>query len=480
MPSARKLSWEEQAKNLELRATECKQKAQRKFIDCVLDKNPHVLNEIVAKIHALGFSEESAAQTPNAKSLQRAATDNRKSSKTKPAIADRDEDPAVVLTPYHRLDACSVAFLIDNVLAHCEPGAMSQPNLKRLMARGRAAQNREVLLELVQFSTGLLPDTALSGKLATLQSFKHFCVERHLARGRRTRDLQLPPTWQTDGVYRIGKISEEFIEVKHGFSEFAILISRRNAPAVEKESDYTLLYNFSELRAALANSHDQEKVVLLYPLFPNAGPTPASTLALQDDQTALPPKKKSAWRSAMVRRQAQLALALVALTQQTMLLVSLTPRWVVHRSRRTKNAKPLRWATARRLWRPLIFRCPPPRARPSRTLLESGELGLAGARPHGRDEGLCGLIRAGFARATLNARGRPTMLQLSLVVLTPRPLAVVLFGFSRSAAACIGDGSLNVVSAPLRLREKVESKSIAQQAIRKTVDASTRCLSSLL
>lgn len=292
MPSARKLSWEEQAKNLELRATECKQKAQRKFIDCVLDKNPHVLNEIVAKIHALGFSEESAAQTPNAKSLQRAATDNRKSSKTKPAIADRDEDPAVVLTPYHRLDACSVAFLIDNVLAHCEPGAMSQPNLKRLMARGRAAQNREVLLELVQFSTGLLPDTALSGKLATLQSFKHFCVERHLARGRRTRDLQLPPTWQTDGVYRIGKISEEFIEVKHGFSEFAILISRRNAPAVEKESDYTLLYNFSELRAALANSHDQEKVVLLYPLFPNAGPTPASTLSLQDDQTALPPKKK--------------------------------------------------------------------------------------------------------------------------------------------------------------------------------------------
>lgn len=271
MPSSRWLSLEEQAKILELRATECKQKAQRKFVNDILEKHPHVLSEIVAKIQALGFSESSIDQSPCAKSLQRAAANKRKGCKANLAMTD-GVDIALIVTPYRRLDACSTAFLIENVLAHCEPAAMSEANFKRFLAGGMAMRNRELLLEIVEFSTGLPQDTPLSGKLATLVAFKQLCLERHLARGRRTRDLPLPPTWQKHGIYEIQKIADEFIEIKHRFLERTVRLSASDAPAVADECDYTLLFNFSELRCALADSKDHDQFVLLYPLFQHSGP----------------------------------------------------------------------------------------------------------------------------------------------------------------------------------------------------------------
>ena len=287
MPAQRKLTWEEQAKNLELRATECKQKAQRKFINAVLDKNPQVLNEIVAKIQALGFTEETVTQSPGAKSLQRAAVDKRKNTSSKLAI--RDEGPPILVTPYHRMDACSVNFLIDSILSHCEPNAMSQPNLKRHTARGKALQNRELLLELVEFSTGLLPDTPLSGKLATVGGLKEYCLMRHQARGRRTRDLSLPPVWEEAGIYSLELLGDNIVMVRERFSCVQVQINVDTTPALRGVDDLTIVYNFSESRAALASTKDLDKFVLLHPLV---RPTVDAMIDLKDAVLTPPTKKQ--------------------------------------------------------------------------------------------------------------------------------------------------------------------------------------------
>ena len=235
--------------------------------------------------------EQTVAQSPAAKSLERIATENRKAS-NKSKLAITDKNGAMVVTPYRRMDACSVAFLMESVLAQCEPNAMSQPNLKRLMARGKAVQNREVPLELVEFSTGLLPDTPLSGKLATLSGFKEHCLMRHQARGRRAQDLALPPVWAEAGVYKIENISEHVVAIKDRFSEAQVKINAETTAALRDAEDLTIVYNFSESRAALADAQDSEKFVLLHPLFRPRVDAKVAPVALQDGATTPPTKKR--------------------------------------------------------------------------------------------------------------------------------------------------------------------------------------------
>lgn len=202
-------------------------------------------------------------------SLQQAAVDKRKSgaSSNTPVVQADVQDSGsngasptnkANETPYHRIDACSVSFLMEHILEFCEPGTLSVPNLRRMLTRGKAQANKEVMQKLVEMVTGMSPDTALSGKLADLQNFKAYCKSCHEARGRRGRDLTLPPNWQEDGIYSIAEVRSSGVVVHHKFTGAVAMIELDKVPPFKCLQDLYINANWSETRATISSTRDEQ------------------------------------------------------------------------------------------------------------------------------------------------------------------------------------------------------------------------------
>ena len=112
---------------------------------------------------------------------------------------------------------------------------------------------------------------------------------RHQWRGRRTRDLALPPVWSKVGCYTIWSIADGVVTIQDRFSQSHVEINTRTTPGLAKAEDLTIVYNFSETRAALAEVHDSDNFVLLHPLF---RPQIDAKVALESSLET-PPAKRS-------------------------------------------------------------------------------------------------------------------------------------------------------------------------------------------
>lgn len=85
------------------------------------------------------------------------------------------------------------------------------------MPRGEADANKEALQRIVDVGAGMPSVTPISSPHRDLHEFKQYSQARYLARGRRCRDLALPPSWATDGLYGFGDLQDDGLVVAHRF-----------------------------------------------------------------------------------------------------------------------------------------------------------------------------------------------------------------------------------------------------------------------
>ena len=94
-------------------------------------------------------------------------------------------------------------------------------NISRLRPTARRAVPKASLQQLVEFLTGMRADSWI-GTAGPLKTFDHLAAslaKLNVLRGRRGRDLRLPPTWPVDGVYRAFVSVEGRIGIVHKFLE---------------------------------------------------------------------------------------------------------------------------------------------------------------------------------------------------------------------------------------------------------------------
>ena len=124
------------------------------------------------------------------------------------------------------LPKCEVYFgmLSSNTLQAllCELEACYTPeSLSRLRPSARRAVPKASLLNLIEYLTGLKHDSWI-GTTGPLKSFDYLAEalgRLNVLRGRRGRDVRLPPDWASDGVYRVFVSPEGRVGIQHKFLE---------------------------------------------------------------------------------------------------------------------------------------------------------------------------------------------------------------------------------------------------------------------
>lgn len=165
---------------------------------------------------------------------------------------------------------------LEALLSSVELVAFSKHNLKALKPSGKKALTKEMLNPIIEFVSGWNPDFFL-GTDGPLKSQRHLQSALGFAnqeRGRRGRELPLPPRWPRDGNYLVLSM-ETKIFIAHKFMKKN---GRREVPAseVRKVHDAKALRierNWSEATALLIEprGYIRLEVMRLFPEVLEAG-----------------------------------------------------------------------------------------------------------------------------------------------------------------------------------------------------------------
>lgn len=134
----------------------------------------------------------------------------------------------------------------------CEKVAFSPAALGALVRRGQRDVNKESMLQVLEFCTGIQRHTHVSTKPDELPKLYAEMSSLNESFGRRGRDLALPPDWKVAGVYGLRKHGSS-IKIQHRFKN-----TERTVPAhVVQTYTFTKLYidqNWSDQSAMLKAS----------------------------------------------------------------------------------------------------------------------------------------------------------------------------------------------------------------------------------
>lgn len=154
------------------------------------------------------------AQSPDGKSSAAAAR-----SPEAEALASSHAGPETCLPNcYRSFEACSVVQL-KKFCAAVEPNLFGPFALKAMIKRGSREVNKESLLRILEFTTGLDPSTSISSDERDLSSLERQLVDMNTRFGRRALELNLPPDWAKEGVYLLYKEDEDKIYVGNRFDK---------------------------------------------------------------------------------------------------------------------------------------------------------------------------------------------------------------------------------------------------------------------
>lgn len=205
------LSQAEKAKKSFQRGHEILNKAKRGAITRVMEEKPETIEHILDTLKALGHDvmaklndrvkrSAAAAQLDNDEALLGNGADGTPSKKTRTHPPHPLDIPRCVTT----LGATKME-LITNILIALEPSSLSHFAQRALLKGKQRTPSKPAVSEILSFATGLDDDLYL-GVDSTFKSFlalKEECERRYAARGRRCRDLVLPPKWGDVGVFRL-------------------------------------------------------------------------------------------------------------------------------------------------------------------------------------------------------------------------------------------------------------------------------------
>ena len=152
------------------------------------------------------------------------------------------------------------------VLAALGPISMSPFATKAIVERGKKSCNKQSLLQLLEFATGLDPNTGITGQTRKFTKLVFELQVMNQQRGRLAERMALPPDWENHGCYswrgEEGKLTNMQLDVP-----IMIMDHLTGSPEL-----YIIKDNFSQARASLTNVSNTADRQLCVCFFPRQAP----------------------------------------------------------------------------------------------------------------------------------------------------------------------------------------------------------------
>lgn len=264
----------DKARAMRSRAAAIENSARIEKINKVLKARPGLCNPVCECLssHGVDLDDEDTLYTSD----MPAVTDGGRSSTASGAGGDEDDEETGCGGHPDRIPRSETTLemlhmtRINLMVRSLEPVAFSDNNLRSLKPSAKKQATKASLLQLIEFSTGVSPDTYL-GTEGTLKSQKVLITRRrelNQHNGRRSRELPLPPKWAQMGFYRVD-IADGTIYVEHRFADDR---SRRQLPSsqarlVHDAKALKIERNWSEMNAMLTETRGsiRYKIHLMFP-----------------------------------------------------------------------------------------------------------------------------------------------------------------------------------------------------------------------
>ena len=160
------------------------------------------------------------------------------------------------------------SFLLD-ILAELETISLSKHSMRAIMSKGQRVPPKPIMHEILAFMAGVHEDWCACGDLLTVSNLTAFLSEECQKRGRRGRELRLPPDWASMGIYQKRTFQNHglnYLEVKHRFTHETAHFDAKLWCGSDIEN-IGISKNYSELLAELDDSNRPGWSLKLAPLF---------------------------------------------------------------------------------------------------------------------------------------------------------------------------------------------------------------------
>ena len=122
---------------------------------------------------------------------------------------------------YYTVKSWSAAMLQD-FLSELEPISLSKNAMQAMVLPGHRKPSKHDLVAMLEFVSGLSVVWSACGELRLVANLLSFLQMQNNSRGRRARELRLPPDWDSMGIYtkvvRAGEDGETILEIHHRFT----------------------------------------------------------------------------------------------------------------------------------------------------------------------------------------------------------------------------------------------------------------------
>ena len=160
--------------------------------------------------------------------------------------------------------------LFKKVLSLIEPISLGPLALRGCLEKGNREVTKSSLLELIEFSTGLDPSTALHGEFKHIPTLKAQLGVLNAQVGRRARDLQLPAQWGLHGVYLLDCSDPSEPMLIHQYAGWKSKIPKTSGDIIDASGLQTS-HNYSESRAKLHFSDASLDFIYCSSVSPDSG-----------------------------------------------------------------------------------------------------------------------------------------------------------------------------------------------------------------
>jgi hypothetical protein len=138
-------------------------------------------------------------------------------------------------------------------LAGVEPIALSKQNLGNLSSKKSRHICKDRLMELVEFLTGLGPDADYHPDFHVMSKWVELAAGYNVSRGRPAKELQLPVTWASDGMFKWYMPSGDgaMVMVVHNITKVEREVTKGFWDVVKNPQALYIDKNYSEKNATL-------------------------------------------------------------------------------------------------------------------------------------------------------------------------------------------------------------------------------------
>lgn len=206
---------QEELDNLNRRAAEVHVRMGKKRVQLAMNSCPSCIPHLCKALDSLGYDDTRISKPEEvAVSFQTQANRARQQVKRSgsPQVKaegggdqgpDSPKDKAdLISSTYWRLDSLSFRLIRDKLLPQVDAKFLSAPNLRATVEKLGTAQAKDEALRILEVTTGL-GNLSLVGALRSWSELQALVRNRATIRGPRARELSLPPTWESEGLFLI-------------------------------------------------------------------------------------------------------------------------------------------------------------------------------------------------------------------------------------------------------------------------------------